>query len=858
MRHPIASILHLTDLHVGPDCELGLEKPETAARHFSEQIVAGLKSAGAKPKVDLVVITGDIADRASLEGFRLASRFLSATAAELGVSRENFVFAPGNHDISRQRCRQAAIEQTVRDLSDQETEDLLHRSKLDLYRGFLRGFYGGTEPEPDNFIYRTPDPFTPPGALPLSSDCSFLYSFPDLDLSVAALNSCYREADDPSSHVGMIEDKTLDEVLDHWKKPEMQSRIRILTFHHNPNGTSKANRDSWKEALAKTPPAVLQDRTSGVLDRMFAEIGGIEGVDNLEWLVSLSRPHLILFGHHHALYDQSWSWSPVAEETGRAHLFSAGSLGVSKKHRPRGQRRSVRLLLLSGQSRGRGSGQERVVHLQVESLVHEAKHRTGSSATVRGGFVHRPSEAIRDFWTSGRKSPGHAEARLLESLRGLSQFEFVSGNPNFRIWRRRLDRVLRESYTRQVENLVEVFNGRPRAARKTYLDAIQGAAKLSSWFAWYRLRRLTKALGGEALSPPAPFVNAAIRAAQISRRVEPYEQDDLAVGRVLASADPMWPSHHRFLGFLNLWPNRRRLVGQTLQAAVLCGAPRQMLEHLAMRAAELFSSSAALSQERPVLSEIQARIETFLDTDLSRYWSYLTCQGSSDTGKVYEGIVVESSEISQSILSLSEPELDSWAELTALCDSEWLRSWSGDLAERWIKGRTGAAGSYVESSPWILDLAAYLIRSSMRGVARGALAIRAAKSYPYTDDIRELMSAAARSAVDKDYGPKGFAVTADRLRGNVGPLWWSLANIVSKPEEEGHQHLHHLDILKNLAQRPEECGDPDLELGLRFIVRGDVLLPSGEVLSLEDLGVSDLAWIEEPGPEINFDLSGLI
>lgn len=90
----VTTILHVSDLHLRADdritsylqpLRIDLERRDHPAT---------------KGRVDHVVITGDLTNRATPEEFQNASRFVKELAHDLGLSLDRFVVVPGNHDLS--------------------------------------------------------------------------------------------------------------------------------------------------------------------------------------------------------------------------------------------------------------------------------------------------------------------------------------------------------------------------------------------------------------------------------------------------------------------------------------------------------------------------------------------------------------------------------------------------------------------------------------------------------------------------------------------------------------------------------------------------------------------------------------
>ena len=95
--------------------------------------------------------------------------------------------------------------------------------KLTFYDAFLREFYNVDDL---NAV-----------ATPLGRG-AYLHNFPDLRLSVAALNSCERESHRSQDHRGYVSREQARAVMDAWRSGDPSSWIKVLAVHHNPVSTS--------------------------------------------------------------------------------------------------------------------------------------------------------------------------------------------------------------------------------------------------------------------------------------------------------------------------------------------------------------------------------------------------------------------------------------------------------------------------------------------------------------------------------------------------------------------------------------------------------------------------------------------
>jgi hypothetical protein len=83
---------------------------------------------------------------------------------------------------------------------------------------------------------------------------------------------------------------------------------------------------------------------------------------------------------------------------------------------------------------------------------------------------------------------------------------------------------------------------------------------------------------------------------------------------------------------------------------------------------------------------------------------------------------------------------------------------------------------------------------------------------------------------------------------HLDPLWPALARHVAR-----RSTIQDRDLLIDLARHPENREVP-FQWGLRFIVRGDLLLDDGEFLTLDELadqaGIERLPYLDEMEPEL--------
>ncbi len=91
--HPIR-ILHLSDLHFTAATD-----PRTTLEWLGEDLARGAPPLPACHHLDYLVVSGDMADRASPGGLEKAREFVSQLIERFGLSAQRCILVPGNHDV---------------------------------------------------------------------------------------------------------------------------------------------------------------------------------------------------------------------------------------------------------------------------------------------------------------------------------------------------------------------------------------------------------------------------------------------------------------------------------------------------------------------------------------------------------------------------------------------------------------------------------------------------------------------------------------------------------------------------------------------------------------------------------------
>jgi len=313
-------ILHLSDLQFGDHSRFRDVAPEALGKALADAVRGARERLEIEAGVDLVVLSGDIAERAVPREYEHAGKFLDGLNGGLGLARDRYVFAPGNHDVSWAQCKRAEIDQETEGFDDAELARRLSRTKLQYFDGFVETFYGTARPK----------------MAPLDRGASAI-EYDDLPLSIGVLNSAERETHRDGEHGGFLSAEQAQALLNYWR-PREEPRVRLVVVHHNP---------------AQAPPAVVQewlDHVRGLgsvspetIAQLTSDVTGLGGRDELAQVLGQCRVPLFLHGHLHVTGHSLVPWPQSGGET---TALGAGSLCVERDRLPQDQLNAAQLVLL--------------------------------------------------------------------------------------------------------------------------------------------------------------------------------------------------------------------------------------------------------------------------------------------------------------------------------------------------------------------------------------------------------------------------------------------------------------------------------------------------------------------------------
>ncbi|MCC8978551.1 GTP-binding protein [Bradyrhizobium acaciae] len=233
-------ILHLSDLHFTPLTDIDEWVGPLCADLKSKKAGLGID------KLDYLVVSGDVSDRAQQSEFEKARAFLSNIIAEFGLNVERCILVPGNHDINweadvyewvpkRKRPNNLATGEFVA----QGDGFLVRKRNYDeRLKNFSEHFY--------HPLLQQPYPLGP-----AAQALNFFY--PEDGIQFVALNSCW-ELDEyfpqrSSIHKSAPAEglRTAEAVLSH--SSTGRPSLRIGVWHHPATGNEKIVDDAFLSQL---------------------------------------------------------------------------------------------------------------------------------------------------------------------------------------------------------------------------------------------------------------------------------------------------------------------------------------------------------------------------------------------------------------------------------------------------------------------------------------------------------------------------------------------------------------------------------------------------------------------------------
>lgn len=241
-------ILHLSDLHVG-----ATQDPLNLLQPLEADLKDRYDGLGVD-KLDYLVISGDLTNRASPQEFEKAREFVSSLIERFGLTSERCILVPGNHDLdwdtevyTRKKKRQVDARALVPGAYKEDGDGYYLRDEAkypERFKNFSQHFY--------HPLTQRPYPLAP------EDQClSFLFS--ESRIQFLAMNSAW-EIDEYFTERSSISERALSrgleaanlELAGARKRGELQEDaqvLRIAVWHHPITGNEKIQADSFMGRL---------------------------------------------------------------------------------------------------------------------------------------------------------------------------------------------------------------------------------------------------------------------------------------------------------------------------------------------------------------------------------------------------------------------------------------------------------------------------------------------------------------------------------------------------------------------------------------------------------------------------------
>lgn len=221
MRSDI-DIIHLSDLHFGQRHRYVGNTPfETLLSKTCEDL--DILSDRFEIHPSIIIITGDLAERSVPDEYKKVREFLNGLLKKLSLDSSRVVIVPGNHDVNYELYE--GFEKIYE--AHGRAFDPPYFEKFENFKEFYDDFYQGS------YVF--------------SDKLYNIFSYPELGLIIAGLNSCFEET--PSNNFGSIGLNQIHEAGREIDAMDSNGKyLRIAAFHHNFFRESRLDMENLKDA----------------------------------------------------------------------------------------------------------------------------------------------------------------------------------------------------------------------------------------------------------------------------------------------------------------------------------------------------------------------------------------------------------------------------------------------------------------------------------------------------------------------------------------------------------------------------------------------------------------------------------
>ncbi len=176
---------------------------------------------------DLIIATGDLAERGLLSELRQAADFLGELAEAVGLPRSRVALIPGNHDINRDSCQMYFSQEK----SWERDPIKPYFPKWQQFVAAFEEFYRGV----DGVTFTPDEPWT-------------LFPYPELGVVVAGLNSTMAESHLDGDHYGWVGERQLRWFASRLEPLRRKGWLRLAAVHHNVVLGAKLDDENLRDA----------------------------------------------------------------------------------------------------------------------------------------------------------------------------------------------------------------------------------------------------------------------------------------------------------------------------------------------------------------------------------------------------------------------------------------------------------------------------------------------------------------------------------------------------------------------------------------------------------------------------------
>ncbi|MEO3777665.1 pentapeptide repeat-containing protein [Micromonospora sp. B11E3] len=218
---------------------------------------------------DLVMIAGNLAERATSAEYEIAHQLLGTLRDALGLDARRIVLVPGSSDVNRLKCHAYFLQCAA----DEEQPAPPYWEKWQPFATMVRRFHGTELPKDQ-----------PWG----------LTEYPDLGVVVAGLNSTMAQTHLPKDEYGYLGAEQIDWFSDQLAAPARRDWLRVGVLHHRPDGADGGGRladaDRFVTALGPHLDLVVHGQPGGPTVALLPGGAPVIGGGNGGWQLLEAHP----------------------------------------------------------------------------------------------------------------------------------------------------------------------------------------------------------------------------------------------------------------------------------------------------------------------------------------------------------------------------------------------------------------------------------------------------------------------------------------------------------------------------------------------------------------------------------------